>query len=40
MSAFDGDPEVRPSGGPTWPTSSEPIPEDGLERYAEGMPSL
>jgi hypothetical protein len=38
MSAFDGDPGVRPS----WRTFVayaapwEPIPDDGLERYAEG----
>jgi hypothetical protein len=40
MSAFDGDPGVRPS----WRTFVayaapwEPIPDDGLERYAEGKP--
>jgi hypothetical protein len=40
MSAFDGDPGVRPS----WHTfvayaaSWEPLPDDGLERYAEGKP--
>ena len=40
MSAFDEDPGVRP----TWRTfvsyaaSWEPIPNDGLERYAEAKP--
>ena len=40
MSAFDGDPGVRPS----WRTFLayaapwEPIPDDGLERYAESRP--
>jgi hypothetical protein len=40
MSAFDGDPGVRPS----WRTFVayaapwEPIPDDGLERYAENKP--
>ncbi len=40
MSAFDGDPGVRPS----WRTYAayaapwEPIPDDGLERYEEGRP--
>jgi hypothetical protein len=40
MSAFDSDPGVRPS----WRTyvayaaSWEPIPDDGLERFAEGRP--
>lgn len=40
MSAFDGDPGVRPS----WRTyvdyaaAWEPIPDDGLERFAEGKP--
>jgi hypothetical protein len=40
MSAFDGDPGVRPM----WHTftayaaSWEPIPDDGLERYPEGKP--
>lgn len=41
MSAFDGDPGVRPS----WRTHVgaaapwEPIPDDGLVRFEEGMPS-
>jgi hypothetical protein len=40
MGAFDGDPGVRPSWrayvnyAATW----EPIPDDGLERFAEGKP--
>jgi len=40
MSAFDGDPGVRPSFrqwvayGATW----EPIPDDGLERFDESAP--
>lgn len=40
MSAFDADPGVRP----TWRTfvayaaAWEPIPDDGLERFAEGKP--
>lgn len=40
MSAFDGDPGVRP----TWRTFVayaapwEPIPDDGLDRFAEGKP--
>jgi hypothetical protein len=40
MAAFDGDPGVRPSWrtftayAPPW----EPVPDDGLERYAEGRP--
>lgn len=40
MSAFDGDPGVRPS----WRTFVayaapwEPIPDDGLDRFAEGKP--
>lgn len=40
MGAFDGDPGVRP----TWRTyvadaaAWEPVPGDGLERYAEGKP--
>jgi hypothetical protein len=40
MSAFDTDPGVRP----TWRTFTdyaaywEPIPDDGLERFAEGRP--
>ena len=41
MSAFDGDPGVRPSwrqfvaDAPAW----EPIPDDGLERFSERRPS-
>jgi hypothetical protein len=40
MGAFDGDPGIRP----TWrafvayAAPWEPIPDDGLERYAEGKP--
>jgi hypothetical protein len=40
LGAFDGDPGVRPSWhtfvdyAPPW----EPVPDDGLERYAEGRP--
>ena len=40
MAAFDGDPGVRPA----WRTfvdyaaAWEPVPDDGLERYAEGRP--
>jgi len=40
MAAFDGDPGVRPS----WRTFVdyaapwEPVPDDGLQRYAEGRP--
>lgn len=42
MSAFEGDPGVRPSWrtyvayAATW----EPIPDDGLERFPEGKPRL
>ena len=42
MGAFDGDPGVRP----TWRTyvayaaTWEPIPDDGLERFAEGKQRL
>jgi hypothetical protein len=41
MSAFDGDPGVRPqwrvhvASAAVW----EPIPDDGLERFQEGLPS-
>ncbi len=41
MSAFDGDPGVKPS----WRTyvdyaaSWEPVPDDGLTRYPEGKPA-
>ena len=40
LGAFDGDPGVRPSWhtyvdyAPPW----EPVPDDGLERHAEGRP--
>ena len=40
LAAFDGDPGVRPSWhtfvayAPPW----APVPDDGLERYAEGKP--
>lgn len=42
LGAFDGDPGVRPS----WRTYTayaagwEPIPDDGLERFAEGKPQF
>jgi hypothetical protein len=42
MSAFDGDPGVRPTSrqyvahAAAW----EPIPDDGLERFPEGRPSV
>ncbi|HEY1597421.1 MAG TPA: GFA family protein [Thermoleophilaceae bacterium] len=40
MSAFDGDPGVRPSWRTfvTYAASWEPVPDDGLERFAEGKP--
>jgi hypothetical protein len=40
MSAFDGDPGVRPSSRSfvAYAASWEPIPEDGLKRFAEGRP--
>ena len=40
MSAFDGDPGVRPSFRQyvTYAAGWEPIPDDGLERYADGKP--
>jgi len=40
MSAFEGDPGVRPSWrafvayAPAW----EPVPDDGLERFAKARP--
>jgi hypothetical protein len=40
MSAFDGDPGVRPSWRAyvAYAAEWEPIPDDGLERYEEGKP--
>jgi len=40
MSAFDGDPGVRPSfrGFVAYAAPWEPIPDDGLTRYAERKP--
>jgi hypothetical protein len=40
MSAFDGDPGVRPSWRAyvAYAAEWEPIPDDGLERYPEGKP--
>ena len=40
MSAFDGDPGVRPSWRAfvAYAAPWEPIPDDGLERYAEARP--
>jgi hypothetical protein len=40
MSAFDRDPGVRPSWRAfvAYAASWEPIPDDGLERFAEGKP--
>jgi hypothetical protein len=40
MSAFDGDPGVRPTHRSfvAYAASWEPIPDDGLERYAETRP--
>jgi hypothetical protein len=40
MSAFDGDPGVRPSWRAfvAYAASWEPVPDDGLERFAEGKP--
>jgi hypothetical protein len=40
MSAFDGDPGVRPSWRAyvEYAAAWEPIPDDGLERYPEGRP--
>jgi hypothetical protein len=40
MAAFDGDPGVRPSWRAyvAYAAPWEPIPDDGLERFAEGNP--
>ena len=40
MSAFDGDPGVRPQWRTyvSYAAPWEPIPDDGLERYPEGKP--
>jgi hypothetical protein len=40
MSAFDGDPGVRPSfrAFVDYAAAWEPIPDDGLERFGEGKP--
>ena len=40
MSAFDGDPGVRPSWRAfvAYAAEWEPIPDDGLPRYSEGRP--
>lgn len=40
MSAFDGDPGVRPSFRQyvNYAVAWEPIPEDGLERFGEAKP--
>jgi hypothetical protein len=40
MSAFDSDPGVRPSSRAyvAYAASWEPIPDDGLVRYEEGVP--
>jgi hypothetical protein len=40
LGAFDGDPGVRPGWRSyvAYAASWEPIPDDGLERYAEGKP--
>jgi hypothetical protein len=42
MSAFDGDPGVRPSWRAyvAYATPWEPIPDDGLERFPEGKPQF
>jgi len=42
MSAFDGDPGVRPSGHAyvAYAAAWEPIPDDGLERWPEGKPDF
>jgi hypothetical protein len=42
MSAFDGDPGVRPTSRQyvAYAAAWEPIPEDGLERFPEGRPSV
>ena len=40
MSAFDGDPGVRPSWRAfvAYAAAWEPIPDDGLPRFQEGRP--
>jgi hypothetical protein len=40
MSAFDGDPGVRPSfhAFVNYAAFWEPLPDDGLERFPEGRP--
>jgi hypothetical protein len=40
LSAFDGDPGVRPSfrAYVAYACEWEPIPDDGLQRYSEGKP--
>ena len=40
MGAFDGDPGVRPSRRTyvAYAAGWEPIPDDGLARFAEGEP--
>jgi hypothetical protein len=40
MGAFDGDPGVRPSRRTfvAYAAAWEPIPDDGLERFEEGLP--
>ena len=42
MSAFEGDPGVRPSGRTfvAYAAGWEPIPDDGLERWDENMPAF
>jgi hypothetical protein len=42
MGAFDGDPGVRPSWRAyvAYAAPWEPVPEDGLERFAEAKPRL
>ena len=42
MSAFDGDPGVRPSwrAHVAYAAAWEPIPDDGLQRFDEGMPDF
>jgi hypothetical protein len=42
MSAFDGDPGVRPSWRAyvAYAAPWEPIPHDGLERHEEGIPRI
>jgi hypothetical protein len=40
MSAFDGDPGIRPTARQfvAYAAAWEPIPDDGLERFDEGIP--